>query len=57
MIKNEERTIDVSFEQNRETSKWGFTALFGGCSITYSGYDTKDEARLIFERLKSQLSL
>lgn len=57
MIKNEKPTVIVSFEQNEITSKWGFTAFFGGCSITYGGYDTKDEARLTFERLRGQLGL
>jgi hypothetical protein len=47
--------IIVTFEKNEETSKWGFTALFGNCSVTYSGYDTKDQATMVFERLKGNL--
>ena len=57
MEKNDKPAVVVSYEQNNVTSKWGFTAFFGSCSITYSGYDTKDAAVLTFERLKRNLGL
>lgn len=57
MTENNTLSVIVNYEKNKETSKWGFTALFGSCSITYSGYDTKDEAMLVFERLKGNLKL
>lgn len=47
--------IIVTYEKNEETSKWSFTALFGYCSLTHNGYDTKDEAMLAFERIKGNL--
>lgn len=57
MTESNALNVIVNYEKSKETSKWGFTALFGGCSITYSGYDTKDEAMLVFERLKGNLKL
>ena len=42
---------EVEYEQFG--SKWGFTALFSGWSISCSGYESKSAAKAAFEHLKT----